>query len=86
MGADGAPVAQRREVRQPASQQGGAPKRSTPREFLHEVNVEMRKVAWPTKAETMNYSAVVLVTLIVVIALNFGLDYVFSAAARFLFK
>ena len=46
----------------------------------------MRKVAWPTKAETINYSLVVLVTLIVVICMIFVLDYVFAGAARFLFK
>jgi preprotein translocase SecE subunit len=46
----------------------------------------MRKVAWPTRAETINYSAVVLVTLVVVILLIFGLDYVFHSASSFLFK
>src|SRR5579875_2858505 len=45
--------------------------RSGPRQFLHEVNVEMRKVAWPTRAETLNYSTVVFITLAVIIALIF---------------
>jgi len=40
----------------------------------------------PTRAETANYSLVVLVTLVVMIALIFALDYVFSGLARFLFK
>ncbi len=60
--------------------------RPKPREFLHEVGVELRKVAWPTRAETINYSTVVLITLVIVILLIFALDYGFSAAARFLFK
>ncbi len=43
-------------------------------------------MAWPTRAETINYSTVVLITLVIVIALIFVLDYGFSAVARFLFK
>ncbi|HLI25066.1 MAG TPA: preprotein translocase subunit SecE [Acidimicrobiales bacterium] len=62
------------------------PRRTTPRQFLHEVNVEMRKVAWPTKASTVNYSTVVLVTLAILMALIFALDLAFSKAAIFLFK
>jgi len=56
-----------------------------PRQFLHEVNVEMRKVAWPTRAETLNYSTVVFVTLAILMAMIFGLDLAFSKAASFLF-
>jgi preprotein translocase subunit SecE len=57
-----------------------------PRQFLHEVNVELRKVAWPTRKETINYSSVVLVTLSVLMALIFGLDYGFDRLSIFLFK
>jgi preprotein translocase subunit SecE len=60
--------------------------RARPREFLHEVNVELRKVVWPTRQETINYSSVVLVTLAVLMALIFGLDYGFSDLSNFLFK
>jgi preprotein translocase subunit SecE len=86
IGADGAPVARRREQTRPITAPAPQKTRTRPREFLHEVNVEMRKVAWPTKAETANYSLVVLVTLIVVGAMIFGFDYVFSGVARYLFK
>jgi preprotein translocase subunit SecE len=67
---------------------GGAPGtgRTTPRQFLHEVNVEMRKVAWPTRKETINYSSVVFVTLTALMALIFGLDYAFNHLAIYLFK
>ena len=61
-------------------------KRTTPRQFLHEVNVEMRKVAWPSRATTINYSTVVLITLALVMGLLFGLDYAFSQFTLFLFK
>ena len=86
LGADGEPASRRREPRPPAAAQIAQRNRAKPREFLHEVGVELRKVAWPTRAETINYSTVVLITLIIVIALIFALDYGFSAVARFLFK
>jgi preprotein translocase SecE subunit len=86
LGSDGAPVARRREPARAVTPPPAQRTRTRPREFLHEVNVEMRKVAWPTRAETANYSIVVLVTLIVVGALIFGLDYVFANVARTLFK
>jgi preprotein translocase subunit SecE len=60
-------------------------RRATPRQFLHEVNVEMRKVVWPSRAETVNYSTVVFVTLVVLMALIFGLDWAFTNVATFLF-
>jgi preprotein translocase subunit SecE len=62
------------------------PRRTTPRQFLHEVNVEMRKVAWPTRATTINYSTVVFFTLAILMGLIFALDLAFSKAAIFLFK
>ena len=67
---------------------GGAPGagRTTPRQFLHEVTVEMRKVAWPTRKETINYSSVVFVTLTALMALIFGLDYAFNHLSIYLFK
>jgi preprotein translocase subunit SecE len=65
----------------------GAPsRRASPRQFLHEVNVELRKVAWPTRAETTNYAVVVFVALAVLMALIFGLDLGFAKAANFLFS
>ncbi len=70
------------------AKQAPAPSRHRvgPRQFLHEVNVEMRKVAWPTRAETVNYSTVVLVTLVLLTAMIFGLDIAFQHAANFLFN
>ena len=60
--------------------------RAGPRQFLHEVNVEMRKVVWPSRAEVINYSTVVFLTLAIMMALIFGLDVGFSKIAVFLFK
>jgi preprotein translocase subunit SecE len=87
LGPDGEPLARKREG--PGRQPTAAPAKSTrtkPREFLHEVNVELRKVAWPSREETINYSLVVLITLIVVITMIFILDYIFAKGAIFLFK
>jgi preprotein translocase subunit SecE len=87
---DGTPAPARRPEpteRRPSRPAAGAPRRrASPRQFLHEVNVEMRKVAWPTRAETINYSTVVFITLAVLMALIFGLDLGFSKLAIYLFK
>ena len=86
---DGLPAVARPEPTERPSRPApaGAPRRrATPRQFLHEVNVEMRKVAWPTRAETINYSMVVFITLAILMALIFGLDVGFSKLGVFLFK
>ena len=56
------------------------------RQGLREVRSELRKVAWPTRQETLNYSLVVLVTLVIVTLLIFGIDWVFSKAVLKLFE
>ncbi|HWG72499.1 MAG TPA: preprotein translocase subunit SecE [Acidimicrobiales bacterium] len=83
--AGGAPPTEAPPRRQ-AREEPSGPRRATPRQFLHEVNVEMRKVAWPTRASTINYSTVVFVTLAILMALIFGLDLAFSKISIFLFK
>ena len=40
----------------------------------------MRQVAWPTRAEMINYTAVVFTTLVLMISLIFVLNYVFGQA------
>ncbi len=46
--------------------------------FLKEVKVELKKVNWPTKQETINYTLIVIgVSLAVAIFLG-GLDFVFT--------
>jgi preprotein translocase subunit SecE len=88
---EGLPAAQPRRTepteRRPTRPAAGAPRRRTsPREFLHEVNVELRKVAWPSRADTINYATVVFITVAVMMALIFALDLAFSNLANFLFK
>ena len=79
--AEGAPVRSRsRAVSTPPTE------RTSPGQFLREVRGELRKVAWPSRAETVNYSIVVLVTVIVLTAMIYGLDWVFSTFVLELFE
>ncbi len=60
--------------------------RTKPRQFLKEVVAELRKVAWPTRAEVANFSVVVFVALVLLTGLIFGLDYLFGKAVIYLFE
>ena len=72
---DGAPKATRRPAPSP-----NAPRepRTKPREFAREVKAEMRKVAWPSRQETISLSIVVFVFLVLLTALIAVLDFGFS--------
>jgi preprotein translocase subunit SecE len=75
LGTDGEPVARKRTA-PPAPR----PKdeRTTPAQFLREVRGELRKVAWPTRPEVVNYSLIVLVAVVVLTAYVALLDYGFG--------
>jgi preprotein translocase subunit SecE len=53
-------------------------KRTPPSQFLKEVRLELKKVAWPTRQELWSYTVVVLVAVVVLTSLVFGLDLFFS--------
>ena len=53
-------------------------KRTSPAQFLKEVRVELRRVAWPSRGEVAQYSLVVLAVTLVLGAIIFGLDQVFG--------
>jgi len=53
-------------------------KRTPPSEFLKEVRLELKKVAWPSRQELWSYTVVVLVSVVVLTSLVFGLDFFFS--------
>ena len=59
--------------------------RTKPLQFFKEVIAELRKVAWPTRAEVFSYSLVVIVSCVVIAALVFGMDFVFTKAILGLF-
>jgi preprotein translocase subunit SecE len=83
MTADGTPTRTRREP--PSAKPQEREKRTNPLQFLREVRGELRKVVWPTRAETINYSIIVLVSLIVLTAFVATQDWLWNAAVFRLF-
>lgn len=67
---------------------GPAPKneRTSPAQFAREVRGELRKVAWPSRTEVLNYSVVVFIGIVVLTAMIAGLDYVLGEAVLRLFE
>ena len=84
LGADGTAAVDRR---QQVAARTRAPRRerTSAVTFLKEVRGELRRVAWPTRAEVANYSTIVLFTLAILIAVVFVLDYAFAKSILFLF-
>ena len=60
--------------------------RTTAKVFVREVRGELKKVAWPTKAEVITSTIVVLMAVIVMTLLIFGLDLAFSKVVLNLFS
>jgi preprotein translocase subunit SecE len=80
--------AQRKKAPRPVAKPGGAPakrERTKPRQFIKEVIAELQKVAWPTRQEVVAYSIVVLVSSVVIAAIIFAMDYVFTRGVLELF-
>ena len=46
--------------------------------FLKEVKLEMKKVNWPTRKETIKYTLIIITVSIAVAAFLGGLDYIFT--------
>ena len=46
--------------------------------FLKDVQLEVKKVNWPTRKETLRYTLIVIGVSAVVAAFLGGLDYIFS--------
>jgi preprotein translocase subunit SecE len=75
MTAEGTPSSDARQRQASAQRRIKKGGRTSPATFLREVRGELRRVAWPTRAEVINYSTIVLVTLAVLISLVFVLDF-----------
>ncbi len=86
LGEDGEPKAQKRQARPAQPAPHLKEERTKPKQFVREVRGEMRKVAWPTRAETMNYSAVVFITILVLTAFIALLDFASSKAVLWIFQ
>jgi preprotein translocase subunit SecE len=85
LGADGEPAARKRTATPPAARPVKE-QRTNPVQFVREVRGELRKVAWPTRPEVVNYSIIVLVTVIVLTAYVAALDYGFGDLLLKLFQ
>jgi len=54
--------------------------------FFNEVLREMKKVSWPTKAETNRLTGVVLIVCVVLVAILSSMGYVFDTLIRLMTK
>jgi preprotein translocase subunit SecE len=85
VGADGAPAARKRPAPQ-APRPAAREQRTGPIQFLREVRGELRKVAWPSRAEVINYSIIVLITVVILTTYIALLDLAFGEAVFKLFE
>ena len=53
------------------------------KQYFREVRVEMAKVKWPTKNDTVNYTIVVIGVSLAVAAFLGALDFIFTAGFDF---
>lgn len=62
------------------------PNIASPVQFVREVVAELKKVTWPTRAETMKLTVVVIVLSFIVGAFIGALDITFLKITSLLFK
>jgi preprotein translocase subunit SecE len=85
LGPDGAPQARKR-APAATSKPKAKDERTSPAQFLREVRGELRKVAWPTRSEVINYSIIVLVAVVILTSYISGVDYAFGEVVLKLFE
>ena len=59
-------------------------KKTSPAEFLRQVQTEGRKVVWPTRDETVRTAIFVFIMMIILSVFFLGVDSLFSAVMRWL--
>jgi preprotein translocase subunit SecE len=79
--ADGTPVRAARQAPAPKT----AEERVSPGQYVTEVRGELKKVAWPTRDQVKNYTAVVVATLVVMTLLTLAYDTFFAKFVLTLF-
>ena len=84
--AEGEPTTRKRPAAQAVRTPRPDDKRTTPRQFIHEVRGELAKVAWPTRAEIVNYSIIVLVAVVILTTYIASIDFAFGEAIFKLFE
>jgi len=56
------------------------------KDFLKEVNMELKRVNWPNKKETIKYTLIVIATLTIVAMYLGMIDFLFSRGLNELIK
>ena len=59
-------------------------KKTSPAEFLRQVQAEGRKVVWPTREETVRTAIFVFIMMVILSVSFLGVDSLFSAVVRWL--
>ena len=59
-------------------------KKTSPAEFLRQVQTEGRKVVWPTREETVRTAIFVFILTVILSLFFLGIDLLFSAVVRWL--
>ena len=59
-------------------------KKTSPAEFLRQVQAEGRKVVWPTREETVRTAIFVFILTVILSLFFLGVDSLFSAVVRWL--
>jgi preprotein translocase subunit SecE len=58
--------------------------KTSPAEFLRQVQSEGRKVVWPTREETVRTSIFVFIMMLILAVFFLGVDSLFGSAVRWL--
>ncbi len=80
---DGSPASSK--DRRSGAQQRVREQRTSPAQFVREVRAEMRKVMWPTREETIRYSIIVAIAIVILGAFVFLVDLGSARFVDFLF-
>jgi preprotein translocase subunit SecE len=60
--------------------------RTSPGEFIRQIQAEMRKVVWPTRQETVTTAIFVAVLMVLLSVFFLGIDSVFGYVVNWLLK
>lgn len=60
--------------------------RTSPGEFIRQVQAEMRKVVWPTRQETVTTAIFVAILMVILAVFFLGIDSLFGYVVNWLLK
>lgn len=59
-------------------------RKTSPAEFIRQVQAETRKVVWPTREETVRTAIFVFIMMVILALFFLGIDTVFGAVVRWM--